>query len=300
MLHGRLLRYLDEVARSGSIRKASTRLNVAASAINRQVLSLEQELGSPIFERMPGGLRLTGTGEIVLTHVRATLREHERALGRIASLKGLVRGEVTIATMGGLAAGILGEAIAGFRVLHPRVKLTVRVLPRDALVGAVLAGEADLGLAYNVPVNPRLFRAAEFGHQLGAVMAPDHPLAGRPSVRIADCAEYPLVLAERAMSLRDVVELLVPSTVELAPAVETNSLELMKRLARHPPHVTFLNLADVGEELRDGKLVFAPLRTPGGGRQSVALVHRAKGSLDPVVSVVVQHVVTAFRDEAVA
>ena len=53
MLHSRLLRYLDEAARLGSIRKAASRLNVASSAINRQILALEEELGVPIFERMP-------------------------------------------------------------------------------------------------------------------------------------------------------------------------------------------------------------------------------------------------------
>src|SRR5687768_8646043 len=57
MLHSRLLKYLDEVARLGSIRKASARLNVASSAINRQILALENELGAPIFERMPRRLR---------------------------------------------------------------------------------------------------------------------------------------------------------------------------------------------------------------------------------------------------
>lgn len=297
MLHGRLLRYLDEVARSGSIRKASARLNVAASAVNRQILTLEEEVGSAIFERMPGGLRPTATGEILLAHVRETLREHGRALGRIASLKGLVRGEVTVATMGGLAAGVLGEAVAAFRALHPRVKLTVRVLPRDTLIQAVLAGEAEIGLAYNVPDHPRLFRAAEFVHQLGAAMAPGHPLAGRPSLRLADCAEYPLVIPDRTMSLRDVLDLMVPATLDLVPAVETNSLELMKRLARRAPHVTFLNLADLSEELREGKLVFAPL-DGDGSRQSVALVHRAKGPLDPAVSVVIHHVTAAFDGQA--
>ena len=46
MLHSRLLRYLDEVSRLGSIRKAAVRLNVASSAINRQILALENELGA--------------------------------------------------------------------------------------------------------------------------------------------------------------------------------------------------------------------------------------------------------------
>jgi molybdenum-dependent DNA-binding transcriptional regulator ModE len=80
MLHGRMLRYVDEVARSGSIRKAAIRLNVSASSINRQILSLEAELETPIFERMPSGLRLTATGEILIAHVRETMREHQGRL----------------------------------------------------------------------------------------------------------------------------------------------------------------------------------------------------------------------------
>ena len=71
----RLLRYLDEVARLGSIRKAASRLNVASSAINRQILALENEIGAPIFERMPRRLRLTSTGEVLIAHVRETLRD---------------------------------------------------------------------------------------------------------------------------------------------------------------------------------------------------------------------------------
>src|ERR1041384_68849 len=105
MLHSRLLKYLDEVARLGSIRKASAQLNVASSAINRQILALENELGTPIFERMPRRLRLTATGEVLIAHVRDTLKGHARVESHIEALKGLTRGEVTIATMNGLAAG---------------------------------------------------------------------------------------------------------------------------------------------------------------------------------------------------
>ena len=283
MLHGRLLRYLDEVARSGSIRKAAERLNVAASAINRQILSLEQELDTPLFERMPGGLRLTATGEILVAHVRHTLRDHRRALEGMAALKGLTQGEVKIATMGGLAASVLGDVLGAFRAVHPRVKLTVKVLAREAIVSAVLDGQADLGLAYNLPSHPRLFRAASFEHPIGAVLAPDHPLAGRLSVRFADCLPYPLLLAERGMSLREAIDLLVPPTAEARPALETNSLELLKRMARRAPCVTFMSLNEVAEELRAGSLAFVPIQG-GGAKQHVSLVHRATGPLDPVVS----------------
>src|SRR5258708_6843898 len=55
MNHLRFLRYVDEVARPGSIRQAAERLHVAPSAVNRRILDLEDELGTPIFERLPRG-----------------------------------------------------------------------------------------------------------------------------------------------------------------------------------------------------------------------------------------------------
>jgi DNA-binding transcriptional LysR family regulator len=297
MLHGRMLRYLDEVARTGSIRKAAARLNVAASAINRQILSLEAELDTPLFERMPGGLRLTASGEVLVAHVRDTLREHGRAMGRMAALKGLQRGEVVIATMAGLAATMLGPVLGDFHALHPRVKLTVRVLTRDGIVAALLDGEADLGLAFNLPSHPRLYRAMAFDHPIGAVMSPDHPLVSRLSVRFADCLPYPLLLAEPGLSLREAVDLLVPPNVEVTPAVETNSLDLMRRMARRSPCVTFMCEFEVAEELGAGRLAFVPIQG-GGVRQTVTLVHRAAGPLDPVVSVVASFIGEGFSTGA--
>ena len=54
MLHAAALNYFREVARIGSIRKAAGSLNVAASALNRQIINLEIQLGTPLFDRLPG------------------------------------------------------------------------------------------------------------------------------------------------------------------------------------------------------------------------------------------------------
>ena len=87
MLHSRKLQYIDEIARCGSIRKAAARLNVASSAINRQILALEEELGAQIFERMPRGLKLTAAGELCIEHIREVLKTYERMEARIRGLK---------------------------------------------------------------------------------------------------------------------------------------------------------------------------------------------------------------------
>jgi DNA-binding transcriptional LysR family regulator len=154
MLHSRLLKYLDEVARLGSIRKAAARLNVASSAINRQILALESEIGAPIFERIPRRLRLTATGEVLIAHVRDTLKAHQRVEAQIEAFKGLTRGEVTIATMNGLATGPLPRFLSGILDQHSRVLLRLRVLPFDQMTNAVLTGDADMALTYNPPNSP--------------------------------------------------------------------------------------------------------------------------------------------------
>ena len=107
MLHSRVLRYIDEVARLGSIRAAGDRLNVAPSAINKHILQLEETIGEPLFERLPRGLRLTPAGEILVAHVRRTMKEYSQVEAEIRDIKGLQRGEVIVATTNGLAEGIV-------------------------------------------------------------------------------------------------------------------------------------------------------------------------------------------------
>ncbi|WP_171378000.1 LysR family transcriptional regulator [Rhizobium sophorae] len=283
MLHGRALRYIDEVARQGSIRKAAKTLHVAASAVNRYILELEEELQAPIFERLPRGLKLTSSGEILIQHIRETLQAHQRMRAQIQSLKGLNRGEVVLATMATLAAGRIAEIVAAYREKHPQVSLRIMVGDRTTVAEMVALGQADLAIAYNLPDDSRLQRAAEFRHALGAVVAPAHPLANRKTVRMSDCLLYPLVLADRSLSLREVVEAAAPARATLVPVVETNSMELMKRLARTTPHITFLNRLDVDREMATGDLVFIPL-TGTGSLQRLNILHRARGSLSPAGS----------------
>jgi DNA-binding transcriptional LysR family regulator len=62
----RFLRYFTVVGRLGSIRRAAEELNISASAIDRQILAAEEELGIALFERLPTGLRLTSAGEMMM------------------------------------------------------------------------------------------------------------------------------------------------------------------------------------------------------------------------------------------
>jgi DNA-binding transcriptional LysR family regulator len=298
MLHARLLRYLDEVARSGSIRKASNRLNVASSAINRQILALEQEIGSPIFERLPRGLRLTTAGELLINHVRQTLKEHDRVRTRIEALRGLRRGDVTIVTTSGIAEGFLARVVEQFAAAHPGIKLRVLTLPRDSTIAAVVSGEADIALAYNLENNPRLSTYLKYEFRLSAVMAPDHPLARRTSLRLAECFDYPMIIADPSMTIRDVLESVADLDYDLSLAIETNSIGLMKRLALTSPNITFLNSVDIGEELRARTLKVVPVREIDSKPQVLSLVHRSRGPLESAANLLASDIKAAIEEGA--
>jgi DNA-binding transcriptional LysR family regulator len=289
MLHSRLLKYLDEVSRLGSIRKAAARLNVASSAINRQILALEGEIGAPLFERMPRRLRLTATGEILIAHVRETLKGHQRVEAQIEALKGLARGEVTIATMNGLAAGPLPRFLSSILDQHPRVHVRLRVLPLDQMSNAVLMGEADLALTYNPATSPGLRVVASHDLALGVVVSPKHPLAKRRQLRLADCAEFPLAVADNSMTIRPAIDMaFTRADLPLHPTIETNSIEFMKKVARSGQAITFLNAVDVAEDVDTGNIRLLPLDELSSHPISLKLLVRARGSLDTFPSLVVE------------
>ena len=292
-----MLRYLDEVARAGSIRKAAERLNVASSAINRQILALEQELGTPIFERLRKRLRLTATGELVIGHVRQTLREHEKVRARIEDLRGLRHGRITVATMSGLTGSILPRIIAAFCARHPRVQVVVTVLPVADIVAALSNGEVDLGLGFDLPYDPALRTVAGFECKLGAVVGPKHPLAARGSVSLGVCLGYPIILAQTGLTLRDALDnAFARSTIKVTPVLETNAIELIKRVSALDLGIGFLNIVDVAEERRRGELAFIPLSDRHVRPQLLKIMYREKGGLDPLANLLAEEIKSTFDE----
>lgn len=281
-MHARVLRYLDEVVRRGSIRRAAEHLHVAPTAINRQILDLEAELGAPLFDRINKRLQLTPLGEVVLAHVRQTLREHEALRARVAEFKGARRGIVTIATTSGLAGALMPSLVHDFRQRHPGIVVRVADLPVDGIVAAVEQGDADLGLGYDLPEMAAFRVMASRDWSIGAVVAPGHPLATQPSARLAECAGYPLILPAPSLSIRLLVDdAFARQSIEMAPAVESTSVVLIQRLVATGAGVALLNPLDVIEERARGSVVFVPLSDGGLDRQTLRLVARGRGPLTP-------------------
>ena len=231
MKHLRILRYVDEVARAGSIRKAADHLNVTASAVNRRIMDLEEELGAPLFERRPRGVRLTAAGEVFVNYLRQQDGDVERMKSQIEDLKGMRRCTIRIACSQALALEFLPREIAEFFKRHPLVSFDVKVFDHEQAMAALAAYDVDLVLVFRPPFLASFQPLMSLEQRLVAVMSASHPLARTRAVRLRDCAAYPVALPERSLGGRQLLEeTLARSKITFQVVAESNSFEMLRGL----------------------------------------------------------------------
>lgn len=229
MRHVETLRFVDVIARAGSIRRAADVLAITSTALNRRLLALEEELGVPLFERLPRGVRLSAAGEIMVHHIRTQLSDLERVRSQIADLSGERRGHVAIACSQALLPYFLPQQIAHYRADHPAVTFSVALRDRAAAEAALADHSADLALVFE-PIRMAEFHTLVSVRQpLCAVMAADHPLAGRERLRLRDCLPYPLGMPTAPYGVRHLLDLAqMRASFRLHPVIESDSFEFLR------------------------------------------------------------------------
>ena len=206
MRHLRFLHYVDTVARVGSIRKAAERLNIASSALNRRILDIEKELGVSLFERGAQGVRLSAAGELFIGYIRRTSKDLVHVRSDIQGLSGVRHSIVRLAAVEAAAHSFLAEELVAFFDERPQINYVVSVASADQVVASVVAGEFDIGITFNQAPNDQ-FRVVSKVHQrLCALMARDHALASRTSLRLADCMSYPLAIPVQMLGGRRLLD----------------------------------------------------------------------------------------------
>ncbi|TCT06149.1 LysR family transcriptional regulator [Aquabacter spiritensis] len=287
------LRYVDQVARSGSIQQASRELRVAASAIDRQILLLEQDLGVPLFERRPRGMQLTASGEAILGLIRRWRIDERRAIAEIRRLQGVQQGHVQLFAMDSHTTSFLPRLVDRLAQAHPLVSLDIEIGSPDEAPAALLAGRADVAVAFNLPPRRDLQVLWREDLPIGCVVAPSHPLAGARSVSMQEICAHPVALQSKALAIRRFLEAQYSWLLAGAKGqVESNSLQLVKLLACSGRYAVVTSELDAAPELISGALVFVPVRDTGAEPQTISIAVEAKG-VDSVVRLVAQHLTEA-------
>lgn len=283
MKHLQTFRYIEGVARAGSIRKAADDMNITASALNRRILGFEEEFGSEIFERLPRGVRLNPAGELLLQHYRAQSSDLRRVQSQVADLAGERRGHVAVACSQALIPYFLPAQIAAYRMDHPGVTFSVLVRDRQAAERDLATFSSDLALVFE-PVHLVDFEVLTHVPQvIHVLMRRDNPLAARAEVRLRDCLDYPHILPTTMYGVRFLLDLAASrGSRPLRPSVESDSFDFMRHYVRHENAVAFQ--IPIGLRIApDDAVVSRPLSTrdvPAGS----LLLGQMRGRTLPVAS----------------
>ena len=275
------LRYLNEAASAGSMRAAGDRMGIAVSSISRQIAQLELEYGLPLIERGRRVIQLTHAGTLVTEHYRSMLADREALLARLHDLRGVRSGHVIL----GVGEGFLGNAFTrmldGFRRANPQIHLTVEVKSSADIVHSVLADEAHFGLVLQVPPDPKIRLRTSVAQPLMAIMAPTHPLAAAEQVMLSDLLEHDLCLAPKDFRIRQILAAAeFRHHVFLEPAMTTNSIHIMREVARSGTAISILPSLSVRTDLEDGTLVAIPIADAMIEETTLGLISRVGRQLE--------------------
>ena len=272
--------YLDTVARTGSIRKAAEKLHVASTALNRKILELEDEVGTPLFERLPRGVRLTAAGELLVAAVRRSMADLRSTVSQIEQLRGMVRGMVRIGCAESVASGLMPQRVAAFQALHPGVQFQLRSGVTGHILEALERDEIDLALVHD-PVPSDTFKVwSAVAQPLCAMLRPDHPLASRSRLRLADCEPYPVALGDHSFGSRRLIDAwAAQSRLRLQVVLEASTVQSLKEFTRHTGAISFQFQIGTQREVAHGELVALPLSDALFGRSQITLGTRAGRSL---------------------
>jgi DNA-binding transcriptional LysR family regulator len=279
------IHYFQLVARLGSIRQAALVLGIAPSSISRVIKQLEEELGTPLFERVRQRLKLTSAGELMLYHARVSTAELNRASEKINELHGLRRGRVSVSIIESVARGLMPKILSKFWKDHPEINVDIKVVGSQQASESVAEGDCDLAVAFDVQVPRNVRRIALVSLPLGVLAPPGSRFASKKQIKLFELSGERVILSDQSLMLGiSVEEAFNRSLIELTRRSRTNSIGLMVDLANMNLGVVLQTRVGIEREIAAGTLVFVPLRDPKIAPRRLMLLARSEKEMPDAAS----------------
>jgi DNA-binding transcriptional LysR family regulator len=226
------LRAFAEIAETGSFSIAAQRLHLTQPAMSKRIAALEQSFGARLFDRIGRRVNLTEAGQALLPRARRILAELDDSRRALSNLSGHIGGTLRLGTSHHIGLHRLPPGLRAFVTRYPEVELDLHFMDSEAACHAVETGHLELAIVTLPPeARPSLELIPVWDDPLAVVCAPEHPLAQRRRVQLADLAEYPAILPATSTYTRQIAELAFHELgLTLRSSLSTNYLETIKML----------------------------------------------------------------------
>ena len=243
----RQLRYLVALAEEQHFTRAAARELVAQPALSQQISRLEREVGLPLVERTTRKVAITEAGHALVARARRILAELEAAGSELQAMRGVHTGRVTVGTIHTMGPIDVSLALAIFHERHPGVDLTVREQSSDELAEMLRYDQLDLAfLSVTEPIESRGLGLHQLiSEGLVVILPPDHRLARRRRVRMAELEQEQFIAFRQGARLRELLELAGRQAgFEPQVGLESNESERIRRLVARRMGVAVLPRSD--------------------------------------------------------
>jgi DNA-binding transcriptional LysR family regulator len=251
----RQLEIIRAIAETGSFTAAGEKLHVSQSAISRQVLLLEGELGEAVFHRIGRRIRITPAGESLLRLSHRVFQDLHETVAAISDTREVLRG--TMRLVGGMTVClyVFPALLAEVRRRHPDLDLKITVGSGERSIAMLRSGAGDLGLV-TVPVEAGdLVSVPVLKEELLLVTYPAHPLARKREIFPSDLTRQPFILFETGSITRKLVdEFFARERIEPAIVMETENVEIIKGMVRHGLGISIIPWQAAAADVRTKQL----------------------------------------------
>jgi LysR family transcriptional regulator, low CO2-responsive transcriptional regulator len=249
------------VATYGGFHRAAEALRISQPAVSARISTLEEALGTRLFEREHGKFSLSLAGKALRPHAEQVLRQVAIARQAVHEMHPIAGGALPIAASLSICTYLLPEVLKKYQESHPNVVVSVRSGNSAQVLKMVLDGEVDLGLARSLN-HPEVETIQLRDDPLILVGHPGHPALARRKLRLEELESVPLISYDRGSSDWTLMnglfrrDGLLPNIV-----LEVETIEACKRMVLRKLGLAFLPQIAVVDELRRGKL--CPLEISG-------------------------------------
>jgi DNA-binding transcriptional LysR family regulator len=290
----RQLRYFAAVASRRSFTQAARDLAVAQPALSQQVRRLEGELGVELLRRTTRRVELSQAGELALARATRAIAEADALRAEIDDLRGLAHGTLSLGMLPAIGKLEPAPVLAAFRERHPGIEIRLLEAPLRDTLDELAADRIDLAFAITEPDEAGEGFTGEvlFREELALVVAPDHPLARRKTLRFEALADEPLVSFLPGSALRQRFdEELAGAGVTASAMFESNLISTIRALVASGFGVALIPRSFA---LLEGPPVAVLRVAPRPLRAPVSLLKRSGRELPPAAQAFRELVISSF------
>jgi DNA-binding transcriptional LysR family regulator len=288
----RQLEILQAIAETGSFTASGRKLHVSQSAISRQILLLEEELGEPLFLRVGRQVRMTPAAESLVQLGQRVFQDVRETVGTITDRTRTLRGTLRLAGGMTVCLYMFPPLLKHLRRVHPQLDVRLTVATAARSVAEIRAGRVDAGLL-TLPVDESdLITLPVLREELLVLTMPNHPLARKKKIFPADLSGEPFVLFEPGSATRQVIDaFFLREQVEPTVVMDTENVEIIKAMVRAGLGIGIVPYQAIAREVRAGQFFCARIEGHELVRETGWVYARANR-----VPRVINELVTAFDE----